>query len=159
MCLCLSGHSFPVGLAGGGGSKRPGTQSASSRSAGSPCPLLPAPDTHPYLSDFQAPPPPPFVLKPPILDPALPCSSGFWEGQGDKCVVRTRRWQRPGKDRTLALSAEGFHFQRAGWEPQLALRDLIRQLLVTGLMGSESFHPSSQETMAFHSCVEAQAGV
>jgi hypothetical protein len=81
-CVCLSGHSFSAGLAGGGGSKRPGTQSASSHSAGSLCPLLPAPDTLPYLSDFQAPPLSSFVLKPPILDLVLPCSSGFWEGEG-----------------------------------------------------------------------------
>lgn len=62
MCVCLSGHSFPAGLAGGGGSRRPGTQSASSRSAGSRCPLLLAPDTHPYLSALQA-LPRPFCIK------------------------------------------------------------------------------------------------
>lgn len=35
----------PVGLAGGGGSKRPGTLSASSLSTGPPGPLLLAPDS------------------------------------------------------------------------------------------------------------------
>lgn len=50
-------HLFSAGWVDGGGSKRLGTQSASSRSEGSPCPLLLAPDT-PLFKDFQAPPRP-----------------------------------------------------------------------------------------------------
>lgn len=44
--------SFLTGLAGGGGSKRLGIQSASSPCAEPLQPLLLAPDTHPYLSAF-----------------------------------------------------------------------------------------------------------
>ena len=66
----------PAGLAGGGGSKRPGTLSASSLSAGPPGPRLLAPDTHPlYLSS-----PTFFVLKVFSFGPCLLQLLG-WGGQ------------------------------------------------------------------------------
>lgn len=75
--------SFPSGLADGGGSKRLGTQSASSHSAEPLRPLLLGPDTHPYLSTFQH--PPLFVLKPSVLDLVL--LAWGWVG-----VAETRTW-------------------------------------------------------------------
>lgn len=70
----------PSGLAGGGGSKRPGTLSASSLSAGPPGLRLLAPDTHPlYLSSPRV-IPAFFILKVSSFGPCLLQLLG-WGGQ------------------------------------------------------------------------------
>lgn len=117
--------SFPSGLADGGGSKRLGTQSASSHSAEPLRPLLLGPDTHPYLSTFQH--PPPFVLKPSVLDLVL--LAWGWVG-----VAETRSWP--------------LVFFRGLWEGTSAGSCMTSSASCSprlGADGSASAHPSAKK--------------